>query len=443
MRRFIPLLICLATTGHADVFKKGQRNAYKTPRWSSAALTGSDCDGAAQSFSDGTAITWTRATDATCTKNDGTLAILTSNQPRCNSTGCLIEGARTNIGLYSGDMENAGGYTNTTSGTGAGQAFPWSATANVVDPLGGTSKTASRFAWPIMTGGEGADNTSFIGNAYTISGLSGSYTLSVYARTLSGTQTFYLWGNTGAPSNSVTCVATTTWSRCTGTYTAPTAFRIGFDLNTPAAGTQQAGQAAGALYFWGAQLEAGAFPSSYISTTTTSATRNADIATAPMPGWFKGASGCALGTATIPAGVVIGSTKWASLLTADRSNATIDYLHIVDGAVAGVGGVGGTWYGGGYLNTSANVAISPSPIGSTTTILTKWDGAPASLTGGTFSATVNGSTVTSTSYPGLTIPTSNTFYLGVTLNNSSPSTLPPLNGYLSNLRIGSTANSCQ
>lgn len=64
-----------------------------------------------------------------------------------------------------------------------------------------------------------------------------------------------------------------------------------------AGGTIYTGDGTSGIYLWGAQLEAGAFPTSYIPTTTTSLTRNADVATmtgANFSSWFNASEGTLL-----------------------------------------------------------------------------------------------------------------------------------------------------
>jgi hypothetical protein len=62
------------------------------------------------------------------------------------------------------------------------------------------------------------------------------------------------------------------------------------------------GDGASNAYMWGAQLEAGAFPTSYIPTTTAAATRADDIATMPLGAWYNAATG-SLATESMHSGV--------------------------------------------------------------------------------------------------------------------------------------------
>ena len=61
------------------------------------------------------------------------------------------------------------------------------------------------------------------------------------------------------------------------------------------------GNGTSGIYLWGAQLEEGAFPSSYIPTTTAAATRSADVASitgTAFSGWYRQDEGTFYGEAT-------------------------------------------------------------------------------------------------------------------------------------------------
>jgi hypothetical protein len=122
-----------------------------------------------------------------------------------------------------------------------------------------------------------------------------SYTFSVYAKAntrnwiyLSNAITGSTWfdlsnGTIGFTSVGVTASITSVgngWYRCatvlTGTI-ALTAFDIG--LSTGNLISIYTGDGTSGLFIWGAQLEAGSYPTSYIPTTTASVTRNADVLT--------------------------------------------------------------------------------------------------------------------------------------------------------------------
>lgn len=67
---------------------------------------------------------------------------------------------------------------------------------------------------------------------------------------------------------------------------------MGFMQDTPSGAATYTGDGTSGLYIWGAQLEAGAFPTSYIPTTTTALTRNADQASVnSLSPWYNASEG--------------------------------------------------------------------------------------------------------------------------------------------------------
>ena len=97
----------------------------------------------------------------------------------------------------------------------------------------------------------------------------------------------------------------------------------------------------GGYHVAGAQLEAGAFPTSYIPTTGTSATRSADIATitgTAFSGWYRQDEGT-ICTETVFAGTVASQTGVAALYQVGATNTNRISLRVGNTLITS-GGVG-------------------------------------------------------------------------------------------------------
>ena len=110
---------------------------------------------------------------------------------------------------------------------------------------------------------------------HSILGLTGGvpYTYSVYMKSASGNLSVNMGGVNGLAG--VMKTVTTEWQRFTYTFTPATSYGEYFGFDNRGAGSSTSGT----LYFWGAQIEQSSYPTSYIPTTSASATRVADVCT--------------------------------------------------------------------------------------------------------------------------------------------------------------------
>lgn len=286
---------------------------------------------------------FTRASTATFVGSNGLIQSAAINAARFDHDpvalackGLLIEESRTNLLQRSDDFNNA----------------YWTKTNSSILSDFTTSPSGSVDADKIVEDtSAGAHGVSV--NPTITSGI--AYTLSFYAKkgerswiratvTSSGISTWFDLdsGVIGTVGSGVTASIQSVgggWYRCVATMTsASTSGNINIRSQTADGQTTFTGDGTSGLFLYGAQLEAGSFPTSYIPTTTAPLTRSADVCSitgSAFSGFYNQAEGALLVNAFTPASgdrtVVATDDNTANEMIRLRTESTNPFFKVTDG----------------------------------------------------------------------------------------------------------------
>jgi len=294
-------------------------------------------------------VTFTRASTGTFVGSDGLVKTAVTNEARFDhnpttgeSLGLLVEEARTNLVLYSEQFNDAT-WTKTlvSVSTDAAVAPDGSTTADKLIVNNGSSPTSARISQTITKAATATTYTFTVfaktGDVTTGNSLQIVATDSVITSnnatsnfsTATGTVTVAAVAN-GTFTNASSSISPLAngWYRCTLTFTTGTEVSIQTRLfsRTPTTGDGTRG-----ILLWGAQLEAGAFATSYIPTTTATVTRAADVASitgTAFSSWYNQTEGTVFADAStqqsaaghVLAGVSTGSFASSAYLVKENTN---------------------------------------------------------------------------------------------------------------------------
>jgi hypothetical protein len=242
-------------------------------------------------------VTFTRASSGTFVGSDGLIKTAATNEPRFDhnpttgeSLGLLVEEARTNLALQSEDFSTTWSTSTASVTTNAGIAPNETTTADKLIVNNGSSSgyVAQNFSF--------VSGTNYAFSVYVKSDSASDFRIVLLATSFGTTSTviFNLTSGTVASSsgawNNVNIVAVgNNWYRVSGnaTATATAGSSPRFQCNVTGDGVT-------GVLLWAAQLEAGAFPTSYIPTTTATATRASDVASitgSSFSSWYNQTEG--------------------------------------------------------------------------------------------------------------------------------------------------------
>ena len=362
-------------------------------------------------------ITFTRGTNATYTNSAGNVQLTAGiNNARFDydpvtlaCKGLLIEEARTNLLTYSEQFDNAiwskGNITTipeiiiAPSGQLAGDALIESTLASsyhYVDCTQTKSAAIKTYTYSVYV----KDKGRHVAITFSDNGSNG-----VSGRVDPSTGTSLGAGayGIGWASSSLTITSVSNgWYRVIMVFTTDASTVLGVQVslyNSSLSTNVYTGDGVSGAYVWGAQLEAGAFPTSYIPTTTAAATRNADVASMTgtnFSSWYNQTQGTFVVNCLVAPtnAVLIG----ANIAANGASTINITYIDSSTGSVRLVV----------FSASSPTVVLYPVPVPSIGSVMK----ISTAYAANNFAASINGNSVSATASGALPIGTMDILGIG-------------------------------
>jgi hypothetical protein len=252
-----------------------------------------------------------RASTATYSNSSGVLSTAAANVARSNYTyngsswvansGTLIEPAATNILSTSSTFSATSGTATDTVNAATAPDGTTTAT-QLIESTANSRHYLSQFL-PAITAGAAYSYSVFVkADARTYAFISGGKSGSPFTRggiMVNLSNGSFTNSNVGRPTsvtNQTVIAVGNGWYRVTMTVVIDATSTDGymeFDACTGATNSTctYTGDGASGIYVWGSQVEAGAFPTSYIPTTGSAVTRAADVYSVPNGGTYFNSSG--------------------------------------------------------------------------------------------------------------------------------------------------------
>ena len=267
-------------------------------------------------------VTFTRTTSGTYFDNAGVLRSATVNLARFDhdpitleSLGLLVEEARTNLNIYSEQFNNAAwGKSNLAITANSTVAPDGTTTADLAIPSNGSIipqvYIAVSSTVPVtysIFAKYGGIRYVRIASAYVASGADAAV-----FDLIDGTISL-----TGSAATAKISAVGNGWYLCSVSSSSASNERNINPQNSPSIVlVSQSYNGTSGVYVWGAQLEAGAFPTSYIPTTTAAVTRAADVASVTginFSSWYRQDEGTLFSAFSIPTSSTTGGARVYSI----------------------------------------------------------------------------------------------------------------------------------